>query len=474
MLGGQKKFWGNSYVYDAWGNLLQKNVTKCSAENLSIMVLANNRIGTSGYAYDASGNMTSDGTDGVTAVYDAENRIATATKSGVTTTYTYDADGNRVKKIAGSTGTLYWYMTPGIVAESDQTGTLKSEYVFFGGQRVARRDLVAPTGVFYYFSDHLKTASVVTDAAGVIKAESDYYPWGGELQFVANDSNHYKFTGKERDLESGLDYFGARYYSNGLGRFISADWSATPIPVPYADFGDPQSLNQYSYVRNIPTVRVDADGHDGCCTLSDIARLVDEGYEAGKAMIDALKPAAPAAPVAGSALAAAGPAALLALPSAGAMTLVVVGPKFEVPEGCAGDCSSFYIPAPQAQGQSQQGQAQNQGQTQETEHEPEPQVSTSGAGARKGGGGASPSERDPKRRFTPAESKELKSRAQGNCDTCHKKTVRSTPYTKGSKHSPREGQAGHKKASSKGGKTELSNGKWQCKRCNQSEGANSK
>ena len=105
-------------------------------------------------------------------------------------------------------------------------GTLKFEYVFFDGERVARRDGATGTGgVFYYFSDHLKTASVITDSAGMIKAESDYYPWGGELQFVNNDSNHYKFTGKKRDMETGLDYFGARYYSNGLGRLVSADWS---------------------------------------------------------------------------------------------------------------------------------------------------------------------------------------------------------------------------------------------------------
>jgi len=64
------------------------------------------------------------------------------------------------------------------------------------------------TSVFYYFSDHLKTASVITDAAGIIKADSDYYTWGGELQFVNNDSNHYKFTGKERDSETGLDRMG--------------------------------------------------------------------------------------------------------------------------------------------------------------------------------------------------------------------------------------------------------------------------
>jgi RHS repeat-associated protein len=139
---------------------------------------------------------------------------------------------------------------------------MKSEYVFFNGERVARRDGVnGAGGVFYYFSDHLKTASVITDSTGVIKAESDYYPWGGELQFVNADSNHYKFTGKERDSETNLDYFGARYYSNGLGRFITPDWAAKATAVPYAEFADPQSLNLYSYVRNLPTTRKDDDGH---------------------------------------------------------------------------------------------------------------------------------------------------------------------------------------------------------------------
>src|SRR5215510_7639182 len=173
-------------------------------------------------------------------------------------TYTYDADGNRVEKSNGSTGTIYWYMSPGIVAESDLTGAPKSEYVFFYGERVARKDFSgSTTSVFYYFSDHLKTASVITDSGGNIKADSDYYPWGGELQFVNNDTNHYKFTGKERDSETGLDYFGARYYGNWLGRFLTPDWSQVIVPIPYADLSDPQSLNQYSYERNVPTSRGD-------------------------------------------------------------------------------------------------------------------------------------------------------------------------------------------------------------------------
>jgi len=263
VLQNKTEYWGNSYGYDAWGNLLQKSITKCGAENLIVTADAHNWIHASGtdYQYDAAGNMTFDATAGLNYTFDQENRLTGA--SGYA--YTYDGDGNRVCKSNGSTGTLYWYMTTGIVGESDLSGNLTDEYVFFDGERVARK---STNGVFYYFSDHLKTASVVTDSLGNIKSESDFYPWGGELQFVNNDSNHYKFTGKERDTETGLDYFGARYYSNGLGRWVSADWSATPVPVPYADFVDPQSLNLYGFVGGNPASKADTDGHCPTCVAA--------------------------------------------------------------------------------------------------------------------------------------------------------------------------------------------------------------
>ena len=191
--------------------------------------------------------------DGQTYTYDEENRLTGA--AGYT--YTYDGDGNRVRKSNGNlaaNGTLYWYMTPGVVAESDLRN-VKSEYVFFDGERVARRDGATGTGgVFYYFSDHLKTASVITDSAGVIKAESDYYPWGGELQFVDNDSNDYKFTGKKRDWKP-ASIISVRGITRMGWEVGQRDWSMKPVAVPYANFGDPQSLNLYSFVEEIRRAR---------------------------------------------------------------------------------------------------------------------------------------------------------------------------------------------------------------------------
>ncbi|MGH9690907.1 MAG: RHS repeat-associated core domain-containing protein [Candidatus Acidiferrales bacterium] len=111
---------------------------------------------------------------------------------------------------------------------------------------------------------------MITDSCGNVCHDADYYPHGGERDIADSCPQNYKFTGKERDAETNLDNFGARYYASAWARFVSPDWSGTPESVPYATFGDPQTLNLYSYVRDNPLAQADMDGH---CTTVDCMAL---------------------------------------------------------------------------------------------------------------------------------------------------------------------------------------------------------
>ena len=92
-----------------------------------------------------------------------------------------------------------------------------------------------------------------------------------------------RYTGKERDTESGNDYMFARYYNSATGRFTTPDWSAKVVPVPYAQMGDPQSLNLYAYVGNNPITHVDPDGHLQCngqaCKADEMGKEFDKESE---------------------------------------------------------------------------------------------------------------------------------------------------------------------------------------------------
>ena len=112
--------------------------------------------------------------------------------------------------------------------------------------------------VHYYFSDHLGSHALVTNATGTCEQDIDYFPYGGQQNDYCPTplAQNYKFTGKERDSESGLDNFGARYYGSSLGRFMQVD----PVTVTPARQVDPQQMNLYSYVRNAPLKLVDPTG----------------------------------------------------------------------------------------------------------------------------------------------------------------------------------------------------------------------
>lgn len=162
------------------------------------------------------------------------------------------------------------------LTETDTVGTPSSEYISFGGKRTARIDLPS-AAVHYYFSDHLGSANVVTSSAGVIQDESDYYPFGGERAITNSDPNNYKFTGKERDSESGLDNFGARYFGSSLGRFTTPD-------APFADqhSGNPQTWNLYAYGRNNPLGGIDTNGREYLC-VTCVVQAVKNWWNGGVA-----------------------------------------------------------------------------------------------------------------------------------------------------------------------------------------------
>ena len=179
--------------------------------------------------------------------------------------FVYDGEGRRVQKTSSS-GAVTTYA-------HDATGNLAAEY---------STAAPAAAGTQYLTSDFLGSTRLITDASGNPVRCFDYLPFGEEIPAGMNgrsgcyetmgspqypsppDVADQKFTGKERDAETGLDYFGARYFSAAQGRFTSPDWSAKPQPVPYADLANPQSLNLYSYVRNNPLSRIDPDGHIDC------------------------------------------------------------------------------------------------------------------------------------------------------------------------------------------------------------------
>jgi RHS repeat-associated protein len=112
--------------------------------------------------------------------------------------------------------------------------------------------------VHFYLDDPLGTRRVQTDYAGVVEQTCQSLPYGDGESCSPSPTEHL-FTGKERDAESGNDYFGARYYASSMGRFMSPD----PSQLYYANPTNPQSFNLYSYVQNSPLINIDPTGMDG-------------------------------------------------------------------------------------------------------------------------------------------------------------------------------------------------------------------
>ena len=278
-----------SWSYDPFGNRKSESVSGTAtvpmpSTSTASYTATSNQVSSvnngAGLVYDASGDVTQDPLNSY--LYDAEGRLCAAKTAGPSLTgYVYDASGTRVAKGSltsfscnfaanGFTPTTSWVLGPGgeqvtEYAVSGGTSNWVHTNAFSGGKIQATYD---GTDTTFYLGDWLGTKRVEVGASGCATAYASL-AYGDGLTTVslpgytacASDATEHHFTGKERDTESGNDYFGARYYASSMGRFMSPDWSAKVEPVPYAKLDNPQSLNLYAYVGNNPMTRTDPTGH---------------------------------------------------------------------------------------------------------------------------------------------------------------------------------------------------------------------
>jgi RHS repeat-associated protein len=280
----------------------------------------NNTFGPFSVQYDGAGNIVDDGV--YAYIYDAEGRVCA---QGVHqyqygyiewTQFLYDAAGNRVAK-----GNIDW-------ASCDTTTNgfgLTNQYILgpngeqmteltawsgaptwahtnaFAGSTLLATYANDGMGQHFRLTDWLGTTRVQVSPAGRVETTCSSFPFGEEPGNIGYGSacgaaTEQFFTGKERDpgnggMIAGNDFFGARYYSSNVGRFLSPDWTTKANdPVPYAKLNDPQSLNLYAYVGNNPLSRTDPDGHcrlegaelgAGCSALNEGAEMLQEHTHIG-------------------------------------------------------------------------------------------------------------------------------------------------------------------------------------------------
>ncbi|MGR9046818.1 MAG: RHS repeat-associated core domain-containing protein, partial [Gammaproteobacteria bacterium] len=266
------------YRYDPLGNMqqLQHQLAE-GAGNRDFATVANsNRLDsvTVGgtvyrYAYDANGNMIR---ENLTRRFDwdhADRMKAFATRTegtepSVHAQYLYDAGGMRVKKLVRKQGggyTVTVYVGGMFEHHRSVQGTEVLEnntlHVMDDQSRIALIRIGTPfpddttPAVKYHLGDHLGSSHVVIGGDGAWINREEYTPYG-ETSFGSFARKRYRFTGKERDEESGLNYHAARYYAAWLARWASCD----PI-------GPMDGINTYSYTKSNPIRYVDRQGTDG-------------------------------------------------------------------------------------------------------------------------------------------------------------------------------------------------------------------
>jgi RHS repeat-associated protein len=294
-----------TYDYDKAGNILQVKHVAGNSGNWTrnynyTLNDASNRlestkiVGGNLYLYnnyDGHGNMTK--MPHLQALHwDYQDQLTEVEMNGGGTAYyNYDGGGQRVRKVVVKSGKrterLYFggverYREYTASSVNNPNGTVKLERWTVQIDDIAQVDTLTVDNsvavanpiplIRYQYRDHLGSAAMETNEVGEVISYEEYHPFGTSAYRVARSGTNlslkrYRFTNKERDDETGLYYFGVRYYAAWLGRWTSSD------PGGFVD-----GLNMYVYVRNNPVMLVDEEGYEGEPPLDD---LVDRGEADG-------------------------------------------------------------------------------------------------------------------------------------------------------------------------------------------------
>ncbi len=145
-----------------------------------------------------------------------------------------------------------------LLAEYDANGICQKDYVYMGNKLIAEYQPVIAK-YYYYTSDQINSTRIITDSAGTVVYSAMFDPYGGmQKEWVNTYQPSMKFSGKERESKSELDYFGARYYDHLRYRFISVD----PVINKEEALSNPQFWNLYAYCGNNPITTFDPNGED--------------------------------------------------------------------------------------------------------------------------------------------------------------------------------------------------------------------
>jgi len=256
-----------TWLYDLAGNRTSETINSSwksydytpGTNKLSAMT------GPTWFQYDENGN-TAQKIPGTNYYYNQNQRLIRVSDSGVTKgEYTYNGNGQRVKKQANYETTIFHYNQTGqLIAESDSAGTITAEYVYLNGQPLAKME---GANTYYYHNDHLGTPQKMTDSSGTVVWAADYKPFGEAAVTVSTITNNLRFPGQYFDQETGLNYNYYRDYNPVIGRYIEAD----PI-------GQQGGLNLFGYGQNNPIIKMDFWGLEanGCGSADWRSTLVPD------------------------------------------------------------------------------------------------------------------------------------------------------------------------------------------------------